>query len=91
MILVPGHRAELGYWLAKSLWGRGIMTAVVGAARDHALAQWNLVRISAHVFTFNAASARVLETNGFVCEGLHRKRFLKDGQFLDARAYAFVR
>jgi RimJ/RimL family protein N-acetyltransferase len=23
------HRAEVGYWLAKPFWGRGIMTAVV--------------------------------------------------------------
>ena len=63
----------------------------VAAARDYALAQWRLVRISAHVFTFNTSSARVLKKNGFVCEGLHRKQFLKDGQFLDAKVYAFVR
>lgn len=89
--LVPGHRAELGYWLARPLWGRGIMTAVVAAARDFALAQWKLVRISAYVYTLNTASARVLEKNGFVCEGLHRKQFLKDGRFLDAKVFAFVK
>jgi [ribosomal protein S5]-alanine N-acetyltransferase len=88
--LVPGHRAEIGYWLARPFWGRGIMTATVAAARDYAFAQWNLVRISAHVFHLNTASARVLEKNGFTCEGVHRKQFLKDGRFLDARCYAFV-
>jgi RimJ/RimL family protein N-acetyltransferase len=88
--LVPGHRAELGYWLGRPLWGRGIMTATVAALRDHALAQWTLVRITAHVFSFNTASARVLEKNGFICEGVHRKQFLKDGRFLDGRCYAFV-
>src|SRR5665647_1141073 len=32
--LVPGrdHRAELGYWLAKPYWGKGLMTEVVSAA-----------------------------------------------------------
>jgi len=54
------------------------------------VARWQLVRITAHVFTFNVASARVLEKNGFVCEGVHRKQFLKDGRFLDARCYARV-
>lgn len=88
--VVPGHRAEIGYWLARPFWGRGIMTAVVAAARDYALAQWRLVRISAYVFDLNAASARVLEKNGFACEGVHRKQFLKDGRFLDAKVYAFV-
>jgi [ribosomal protein S5]-alanine N-acetyltransferase len=89
--IVPGHRAELGYWLARPFWGRGIMTATVAAARDYALTQWQLVRISAHVFVLNTASARVLEKNGFTCEGLHRKQFLKDGRFLDARTFAFIR
>jgi RimJ/RimL family protein N-acetyltransferase len=89
--LVPGHRAELGYWLARPFRGRGIMTATVAAARDFALNQWKLVRITAHVFSFNTASARVLEKNGFVCEGLGRKQFLKDGQFIDAATYAYVR
>jgi RimJ/RimL family protein N-acetyltransferase len=49
------------------------------------------VRITAHVFAFNTASARVLEKNAFICEGLQRKRFLKAGRFLDAKCYALVR
>jgi ribosomal-protein-alanine N-acetyltransferase len=88
--LVPGHRAELGYWLARPFRGQGIMTATVAAARDYALDRWKLARITAHVFSFNAPSARVLEKNGFVFEGVQRKAFLKDGRFLDARAYAYV-
>lgn len=88
--IVPGHQAELGYWLARPWWGRGIMTATVAAARDDALIRWGLVRITAQVFASTAASARVLEKNGFACEGLHRKRFLKDGRFLDARSFAFI-
>ncbi|HEV3339697.1 MAG TPA: GNAT family N-acetyltransferase [Pirellulales bacterium] len=89
--LVPGHRAELGYWLARPFRDRGIMTATVAAARDYAVDQWKLVRITAHVFCFNTASARVLEKNGFVCEGVQRKASLKDGQFVDEATYAYVR
>jgi RimJ/RimL family protein N-acetyltransferase len=89
--LTKGHRAEIGYWLAKPYWGQGIMTAVVGRACEHAVVQWKLVRITAHVFDFNAASARVLEKNGFVCEGCLRKHYLKDGRFVDSRLYALVR
>lgn len=89
--LTKGHKAEIGYWLAKPWWGRGIMTAVVGKACEYALAEWKLVRITAHVFESNVASARVLVKNGFECEGLLRKHHLKDGKFLDSRLFALVR
>lgn len=89
--LVVGHKAEIGYWLTKARWGRGIMTAVVAKACECAFARWHLVRITAHVFEANAGSARVLEKNGFAYEGLLRKHYWKDGQFLNSRLYALVR
>jgi RimJ/RimL family protein N-acetyltransferase len=85
------HKAEIGYWLAKPYWGRGIMTAVVHRACEFAFQQWGLARITAHVFALNAASARVLEKCGFVQEGYLRKHHQKDGQLLDARLYGLVR
>jgi ribosomal-protein-alanine N-acetyltransferase len=85
------HRAEVGYWLAKPYWGRGIMTAVVRRLCQHAFAEFGLVKITAHVFSHNPASARVLEKCGFQEEGLLRKHFLKDGQFLDARLFALLK
>jgi ribosomal-protein-alanine N-acetyltransferase len=88
--LMVGHRAEIGYWLAKLYWGRGIMTAVVRSACEFASSRWNLVRITAHVFPFNPASARVLVKNGFECEGLLRKHAFKDGRFLDAHLYSRI-
>lgn len=89
--LVTGHRAEIGYWLARPYWGQGIMTDVVRAACARALADWNLVRVSALVFAFNAASVRVLEKNGFAYEGTLRKHCRKDGEFLDSIVYGLVR
>ena len=85
------HRAEVGYWLAKPFWGRGIMTAVVQRLCKHAFEEFGLVKITAHVFSFNPASARVLEKCGFQEEGFLRKHFLKDGQFLDARLFGLLR
>jgi [ribosomal protein S5]-alanine N-acetyltransferase len=85
------HKAELGYWLARPLWGQGIMTAVVGAACAFAIQQWGLVRITAEVFASNAASARVLEKNGFLQEGYLRKQHCKDGAYIDARLFALVK
>ena len=85
------HRAEIGYWLAKPLWGRGIMTAVVRRVSQHAFDAFGLVKITAHVYSHNLASARVLEKCGFQQEGFLRKHFLKDGTFIDARLYALLK
>jgi RimJ/RimL family protein N-acetyltransferase len=85
------HQAEVAYWLAQPFWGRGIMTAVVRRVCRHAFQEFGLVRITAHVFAHNPASARVLEKCGFQEEGLLRKHFLKDGKFIDARLFALLK
>lgn len=59
--LINGRR-EVGYWLDKAYWGRGIASA--------ALAQLLEVEtrrpLYGHLLKTNAASRRVLERNGFV-------------------------
>ncbi len=86
-----GHRAEIGYWLATLHWGQGIMTDVVQRLCRHAFDDFGLIKITAHVFSHNPASARVLEKCGFLQEGFLRKHFMKDGEFIDARAFGLVR
>jgi [ribosomal protein S5]-alanine N-acetyltransferase len=82
------HRGEIGYWLAKPFWGRGVMTAVVQGLCQHASEEFGLVKITAHVFSHNPASARVLEKCGFQQEDFLRNHYLKDGKFIDARLFA---
>lgn len=89
--LGKSHRAEIGYWLAKPYWNRGIATAVVGRACQHAFEQFGLVKITAHVFARNPTSARVLEKCGFEQEGYLKRHYVKDGEFLDARLFALVK
>ena len=67
------------------------MTDVVRSACTLSVTEWKLVRITAHVFEFNKASARVLEKNDFRCEGLLRKHHRKDGKFFDSQLFALVR
>jgi ribosomal-protein-alanine N-acetyltransferase len=83
------HRAEVGYWLAKPYWGHGIMTAVVGRACQHAFEAWGLVKITAHVFSFNAASACVLEKCGFQQERCLRKHH--EGRAVHRRLFVRTR
>ena len=83
----PGFRIAV----REGIWGRGLMTDAVQAACRFAFSQWKLVRITAYVFAFNAASARVLEKAGSAREGLLQKHRQKDGRFIDSILYALVR
>jgi RimJ/RimL family protein N-acetyltransferase len=88
--LGKSHRAEIGYWLAKPYWGRGIMTGVVKRLCELGFSEFRLIKIIAHVFAGNLASARVLEKVGFEQEGYLRKHHFKDGRYLDARLFGLV-
>lgn len=46
------------------------------------------IRVHAMVFSENAASARVLEKNGFVREGVMRRHIRKNGVISDSIIYA---
>ena len=91
LVVGESHRTEMGYWLAKPFWGRGITTAVVQAICQHAFKNLGVVKITAHVRPSNIASGRVLEKCGFQREGYLRKQFRKNGEFLDAVAYGLLR
>jgi RimJ/RimL family protein N-acetyltransferase len=65
----PSGAVELGYWIARSHWGRGIASeagrALIEIARALGLAQ-----VEASHFIDNPASARVLDKLGFESTGL---------------------
>lgn len=84
------HKDEIGYWLMRDLWGKGIMTEVVAKFVEFCSTERGLIRLEAPVFDFNAASGRVLEKNGFLLEGTARKAYSKDGAYFDSLLYARV-
>jgi RimJ/RimL family protein N-acetyltransferase len=83
--------AEIGYWLGRAHWGRGIATEVVCALTGWAFDSFDLCRIDATVFEWNPASARVLEKAGYTLEGRLRRAVTKDGRTIDALLYAVTR
>ncbi|MBX6313027.1 MAG: GNAT family N-acetyltransferase [Isosphaeraceae bacterium] len=83
--------AEIGYWLGRAYWGRGIATAAVRTITDFAFAHFDLCRIYAGVFAWNPASMRVLEKAGYTLEGRLRKSVTKDGKTIDRFLYAIIR
>lgn len=86
------HVSEIGFWLAKPFWGRGIMTAVVKSVVERGFREFGVRRITAPIFAPNTGSGRVLEKNGFLVEAsLMRLAYHRDGQFYDGKLYALVR
>ena len=83
--------AVVGFWLGEAHWGRGIVTAALGAVTEYAFATFDVCRIQAYVFEHNAASDRVLEKAGYLWEARLRKAATKDGRTFDLLVYAMVR
>jgi RimJ/RimL family protein N-acetyltransferase len=69
-----GAEAELGFVLARSHWGQGLMTEAVAAVTEWALSSPGIKRTWATCDVDNLASARVLEKAGLVkCGGFERQ------------------
>ena len=84
--------AEVGYWLGREFWGRGIATAALQLLTRYAFeTNRELRRLWAVPFATNVASARVLEKAGYQFEGRLKKSVTKDGQTIDQLMYAVVR
>lgn len=87
------HRqtAELGYYIAESHWGKGIMTEAVKQICGYVFGKSDIIRIYAEPFAHNVASCRVLENAGFRYEGTLRQNAVKNGEVLDMKMYALLR
>jgi RimJ/RimL family protein N-acetyltransferase len=87
------HRltAKIGYWLSPPWWGRGLATRALREATRHAFERFDLVRLQATVFDWNAPSARVLEKAGYLLEARLRSAVVKEGRICDALLYARLR
>jgi RimJ/RimL family protein N-acetyltransferase len=88
---VARRTAEIGYWLGEPYWGRGIATEALRAVTEYAFQSRDLIRLQAHVFDWNRASARVLEKAGYALEARLRKSVTKEGRTIDSFLYALVR
>jgi ribosomal-protein-alanine N-acetyltransferase len=62
--------ANLGYFVAEEVNGRGVATRAVGLAVEQAFGRIGLHRLEAGTLVDNLASQRVLEKNGFVRIGV---------------------
>ena len=83
--------AELGYWLAEHLWGKGIMTEAIRRMVKYAFENFEIDRIFARPFGSNVASQKALEKAGFTFEARFEKTLIKNGEKQDEIFYAIRR
>jgi ribosomal-protein-alanine N-acetyltransferase len=82
--------ASLGYWMGAPYAGRGYMRDAVATLLPVAFGSLRLHRIEAATMLNNAASIRVLESSGFIREGLARSYLKINGRWEDHLLYARV-
>jgi [ribosomal protein S5]-alanine N-acetyltransferase len=82
--------AEIGYWLGRCYWGRGIATDALITVTEHAFREAGLLRLFALPFAENAGSIRVLEKAGYTCEGRLRASSVKQGVVRDQLLFARI-
>ena len=79
--------AEIGYWLAKPYWQKGIMTEAIKQITRFAFQKLKLHRLEAPVFESNLPSQRVLEKNDFHREGHLREVIHRYGKWHNILVY----
>jgi ribosomal-protein-alanine N-acetyltransferase len=82
---------EIGYWLGRGFWGRGIATRVAARLTALAFEQPEVTRVFAGVHADNPRSMQVLAKCGFEREGVQRLSAIKAGRAIDRVIYARYR
>lgn len=85
------RRAELGFALGRTHWGKGYARTAVTAVLNFAFEQLDLHRVGADTDPRNDASIRLLEKLGFRREGLLREHYQVTGEIQDALLFGLLR
>ncbi len=90
---VDVHRfsAEIGFWVGQIHWNRGITSKALPVFCEYLFSKFSFNRLVANVFEGNEASKKVLEKNGFILEGTHRKSVFKENKFVDHYTYGLLK
>jgi len=84
------RRAELGYTLAADCWRQGLMREALVAACAVAFGACGLRRLEAEADIGNAASCGLLNSVGFLREGMLRQRWTRKGRTYDTALHGLL-
>lgn len=85
------RKAEIGFWLLKEHWGKGIMQEVMPLVFQLGFEQLNLNRIEGFVESTNTKCKRALEKINFTYEGTMREYEVKNGEAISVDIYAILK
>ncbi len=85
------RKAELGYDIARDVWGRGLATEAASAICDWGFREYALAKIFAGAHARNRRSQRVMEKLGMTREAIHRSDEVQDGERVDSVLYSVLR
>ncbi|MFK7810920.1 MAG: GNAT family N-acetyltransferase [Maribacter sp.] len=75
--------AEIGYFISKKFWGKGLATQAVKKMTEYTFKHFDVIRIVAGVFDFNKSSMKVLEKNGYYLESIRKNAVIKNDKIID--------
>ena len=81
---------NLGYWIDRSVAGRGMASLAVALVCDHAFGPARLHRLQADIRPENAPSQGLVQRLGFRSEGLLRRYLDIDGDWRDHLSFALL-
>lgn len=84
------RRAEIGYEVNPTYWGKGFAKEAIGKAVEYGLNEMNLKRIGAIVFLENRPSNKLLHKLGFQKEGILRSYMVQGGVSYDTNVYSLL-
>ena len=85
------RKAELGYDIARDMWGRGLAPEAASAVCDWGFREHGLANIYALADARNRRSLRVMEKLGMTREAVHRSDEVERGERVDGACYAVLR
>lgn len=88
--MIIGHKGTITYNIGEKYRGQGIVSEAVKLLTNYAFKKYKLVRIDANLRSYNIASKRVLEKNGFELEGIKRKNTKKNKRYYDDLIYSKI-
>ncbi len=84
-------KAELGYDIAREMWGQGLATEAAAAVCDWAFREYGLAKVYTLADARNGRSLRVMEKLGMRREAVYRSDEVERGERVDGVSYAVLR
>ena len=85
------RRAEIGFWLLKEYWGKGIMKEVFPKLYELGFVKLNLNRIEGYVVSDNVKCKAAIEKINFTHEGTMREYEIKNGEKISLDLYSILK